>query len=104
MDLPGVMTSDLFRIAAFGAFIDACLLLTIILPPLLRPLARDIGVAGLMIIVMVFAAALGFLAYRAAEAALPRIHAASPLAAKIVAQCLIWAFAVWFGLVSLKLI
>jgi hypothetical protein len=28
---------------------------------------------------------------------LPLLHARSPLAARIVAQLLIWAFAVWFA-------
>ena len=104
MDLPAVMTSDLFRIAAIAAFVDACLVLTLAMPPILRPLASDLGIAWIMVIVMIVAAALGFVAYRAAEAGLDRLHSLSPVGAKIIAHCLIWAFAVWFVAMSLRLI
>ncbi|HEX6219383.1 MAG TPA: hypothetical protein VFZ35_08940 [Sphingomicrobium sp.] len=103
VNLPGAMTSDLFHVAAIAAFVDVCLILVFVMPPILRPMALDLGVAGMMVIVMIIAAALGFVAYRAATSGLPRLHASSPLAAKVVAQCLIWAFAVWFVAASLKL-
>ena len=103
VNLPQLMTMDLFNMATVGAFVDACLVLTFLMPSYLRPLAADLGKPAVMTLVMLVAALLGYGAYRAAQAGLPRLHAKSPLAAKIVAHCLIWAFAVWFAGSSLQL-
>lgn len=100
--LPQVMTADLFNLATIAAFVDACLVLTLVMPPYIRPLA-DLGTAAVMVLVMLVAILLGYAAYRAAQSGLPHLHARSPLAAKIVAHALIWAFAVWFAGASLEL-
>ena len=103
VNLPQLMTIDLFNMAAVGAFVDACLVLIILIPTYLRPIAGDLGRPAILVLVMLVAILLGYGAYRAAQLGLPRLHAKSPLAAKTLAHCLIWAFAVWYAGTSLGL-
>ena len=62
------------------------------------------GFAGGMLLYTMLSAALGYGAYRAVRAGLPKLHARSPLAAQILSQLLIWAFAVWFVAAYFRLI
>ena len=97
---PMPLTADFFRLAAIGAFVDVFLILALLLPLYTRrfgPLADDLGFAGGMMLYTVLSAALGYVAYRTVKAYLPKLYARSPLAARILAQILIWAFAVWFA-------
>jgi len=96
---PMLLTADFFRIAAIGAFVDVFLVLALLLPEYtdrFGPLVDQLGFAGGMLLYTLISAALGYAAYRGVTAGLPRLYARSPLAARIVAQLLIWAFAVWF--------
>jgi hypothetical protein len=104
---PMPLTADFFRLAAIGAFVDAFLVMALLLPAYTRrygPLADDLGFAGGMLLYTMLSAALGYAAYRAVRASLPKLHARSPLAAQILAQLLIWAFAVWFVAAYFRLI
>jgi hypothetical protein len=97
---PMPLTADFFRLAAIGAFVDVFLILALLLPVYTRrfgPLADNFGFAGGMLLYTLLSAGLGFAAYRGVKTGLPLLHARSPLAARIVAQLLIWAFAVWFA-------
>jgi len=102
--LPDPGRQDLFNIAAIGAFVDVCLIVTAFLPIVPRrffSIASEIGSFGATMAIVLATAALGYAAYRLTKVGLPRLNARSPTAATIVAQSLIWAFAVWFGAVGL---
>ena len=95
---PGPLQSDLFKFAAIGAFLDVCLIVTFILPPYrgqMAALAQQIGTLGAVLVALLVAAALGYVAYRLTQKWLPRLNSRSPAAATAVAHLLIWAFVVW---------
>ena len=90
---------DALTLAPIAAAIDACLVVSLLLPAFTRgygPIAERVGFAGGMAIVLGLSAALGSAAYKLTKALLPRLHARSPLAAQAAAQLLIWAFGIWF--------
>jgi len=91
---------ETLTLAPIAAAIDMFLLVSLLLPTFTRsygPLGARTGFAGGMAIVLLLSAALAYLAYRVTKAALPLLHTRSPLAAQIVAQLIIWAFAIWFA-------
>ncbi len=97
---PGPLQSDLFKLAAIGAFLDVCLIVTFILPPYrghMAALAQQIGTLGAVLAALLVAAALGYVAYRLTQKWLPRLNSRSPAAATAVAHLLIWAFVVWLA-------
>jgi hypothetical protein len=104
---PGPIQLDLYKFAAFGAFLDACLIVTFLLPPLrgeITALAQQIGRSGAILVAILISAALGYVAYRITKAWLPRLHNRSPAAATVLAHFLIWAFLVWLAVSQAGLI
>jgi hypothetical protein len=96
---PSRLTADWFTTAAIAAFVDGFFVISLLLPAYTRrygPLADQFGFAGGMLIVVLVSAALGYCAYRAVKAWLPKLHDKSPTAATITAQVLIWWFAAWY--------
>jgi len=104
---PSAMKLDQFTLAATGAFVDVCLVISLLLPVHSRrygPLAQELGFAAAMLLVLLVGGLAGYAAYRITKAGLPRLDARSPAAATAVGQVLIWAGPAWLAASALGLI